>query len=131
MIAKFCAWPGMLIMVSACAAPDCATSHSTLLEAEADRPARFAAPAVKQLQVTVERAMGVPVMLANDSLLNTSRLIIERKPHRQLETGLVMGTDLSGPIEQFTLMRNGDQCLLVKHSDNSRWPINEVQCVVE
>lgn len=99
-----------------------------------DRQARLAEPSSSTRQViqqVVEAAVGVPVMLADDVLGNSSRLIIERKQRRHLEQGIVMGTDLSGPGEQFILMRNGEHCLLVRTSDQSRWPLKGVHCVTE
>ena len=118
-------WLLLAVLFTACATPD--------LDPRADRPARLADPSPatrEQVQQVVEKALGIPVMLADDVFSSSSRLIIERKHHRHLEQGLVMGTDLSGPGEQFVLMRNGDVCLLVRAADQSRWPLN-VDCVVE
>ena len=108
----------------------CATADS---DPRADRPARLADPSpatCEQVQHVVEKALGMPVILADDVFSSSSRLIIERKQHRHLEQGLVMGTDLSGPGEQFVLVRNGDVCLLVRAADQSRWPLT-VDWVVE
>ena len=113
------------ILLSACVPAE--------LDPRADLPARLADPSPatrEQVQQVVEKALGIPVMLADDVFSSSSRLIIERKQHRHLEQGLVMGTDLSGPGEQFVLMRNGDVCLLVRAADQSRWPL-DVDCVAE
>lgn len=112
---------GLLMLVSACASPD----------QSRDQAARLTAPGGEVLQQAVEAAMGVPVMLADDTLLNSSQLIIERRQRRQLDQGLLMGTDLTGPVEQFTLVRNGEECLLIKRSDKSRWPLRSLHCVAE
>lgn len=108
----------------ACTTPDPQADQAALLVAP-DR-ATYA-----DLSEVMEQAVGVPVMLADDTLVHSSQLIIERKQHRHLEQGVVMGTDLSGPPERFTLVRNGEQCLLIKASDNSRWPLKKSVCVAE
>jgi hypothetical protein len=124
MIAARCLLAGIIVQTVACATPDPAL----------DQAARIIEPSAatrEVVQAAVEEAVGVPVMLADDVFGNTSRLIIERRQHRHLEQGLVMGTDLSGPVEQFVLMRNGEVCLLVRQRDNSRWPLKGVHCVAE
>lgn len=112
---------GLVLLVSACATPDPAQ----------DQLARLTETGGEPLQQVVEKALGVPVMLGADTFINSSQLFIERKQHRHLEQGLVMGTDLSGPKEQFTLVSNGEQCFLIKRSNNSRWPLKKLRCVAE
>lgn len=121
LVALYCA----ILLLVACATP--------AQDPQADRPARLVEPSAssrEQVQKVVEKALGVPVMLADDVLSASSRLVIERKQHRHLEQGLVMGNDLSGPGEQFILMRNGEACVLVRVADQSRWPL-KLACVVE
>lgn len=125
MRAKLVALGCAILWLVACATP--------AQDPQADRPARLAEPSAssrEQVQKVVEKALGVPVMLADDVLSASSRLVIERKQHRHLEQGLVMGNDLSGPGEQFILMRNGEACVLVRVADQSRWPL-KLACVVE
>lgn len=114
-----------ILSLGACATP--------ALDPSADVPARLAEPSSttrEEVQKVVEKALGVPVMLADDVFARSSRLAIERQQHRHLEQGVVMGNDPSGPGEQFILMRNGDACVLVRSADQSRWPV-KVACVAE
>lgn len=121
-----CLWAGFLGLIIVTAG--CATSAPLQ-----DQPARLTKPGAAVLQQTVERALGTSVMLAEDTLINSSQLIIERQRRRGLGLGqgLIHGSDLSAPLETFTLLRSDDHCVLVKSSDQTRWPLEGLDCIAE
>jgi hypothetical protein len=70
------------------------------------------------------------VTLADDALTTDSLLVIERRPHRGLQHGRIMGRDLGKP-EQFRLLKHGEQCILVQVSSGKRWVLPETSCTEE
>lgn len=97
-------------------------------------PARIVDPtaaSVAELQRIISRALGgAPVSLADDVLTGESRLTIERRPHRDVQHGRVLGRDL-GRAEQFRLVKQGERCVLVHVGTGERWTLTEARCVEE
>ena len=97
-----------------------------------DRPAIVTNPTEQSraelLRVVSQALNGAKIMLADDALTQSSVLTIERSPMHDLRGGKIMGRELSVP-QQFTLIKNGSECVLVKLPDNSRWVLVETNCV--
>ena len=82
------------------------------------------------LQAAVNEALGTEVLLADDALTGTSLLTIERWPTGTMDNPVPEGRRLDKPI-QFELVRNGDDCVLVKKSDGARYPLGNTDCAAE
>ena len=89
------------------------------VNADYDQPARIVNPDADSraaLQATVNEALGREVMLADDALTGSSMLVIERWLPGTMEDPVPEGLILERPI-QFQLVRNGDDCVLIRKSD--------------
>ena len=82
------------------------------------------------LQATVNEALGREVMLADDALTGSSMLVIERWLPGTMEDPVPQGRILEKPV-QFQLVRNGDDCFLVRKSDGARYVLSSTNCEVE
>ena len=103
------------------------------VDADLDRPARIVnsdADSRAALQALVNEALGTDVMLADTALTDSSLLTIERWPRGTMENPVPQGRILEKPI-QFQLVRNGDDCVLVKQSDGSRYLLSDNDCEAE
>ncbi len=103
------------------------------VDADLDRPARIVnadADSRAALQAAVNEALGTEVMLADTALTDSSRLTIERWPAGTMDNPVPQGRILEKPI-QFQLVRNGDDCVLVKKSDGSRYLLSDTDCEAE
>jgi len=67
------------------------------------------------------------ILLAQDALTESNRLIIERKYHRTLEQGVVMGRSEEIP-EIFKLKIKGSKCIFLHPASNQSWPLLKSQC---
>ncbi len=70
---------------------------------------------------------GIEVMLAEDVLTKSSRLVIERKPRRNLQ-GRIGSGRIMEPPEQFRLVINGSRCELVRLVDDAHYVLKETSC---
>ena len=103
------------------------------VDADNDRPARIVnadADSRAALQTVVNEALGTEVMLADTALTDSSLLTIERWPAGTMDNPVPQGRILEKPI-QFQLVRNGDDCVLVKKSDGSRFLLSDTDCEAE
>ena len=103
------------------------------VDADLDRPARIVnadADSRAALQAVVNEALGTEVMLADTALTDSSLLTIERWPAGTMDNPVPQGRILEKPI-QFQLVRNGDDCILVKKSDGSRYLLSDTDCEAE
>jgi len=107
-------------------------SACTIDAEQSDIPALIVSPTAEsraELLRVVSGAVGdVDVTLAGNALTTDSMLIIERKPHRDLQHGRIMGRDPGRP-EHFRLVKHGDRCTLVQESTGERWPLVQTSCV--
>jgi hypothetical protein len=103
------------------------------VNADYDQAARIVEPDTESraaLQAAVNEALGAEVMLADDALTASSLLTIERWPVGTMEDPLPEGRRLDKPI-QFRLVKNGDECVLVKQADGARYPLADTECEAE
>ena len=110
---------------------------SFLLSACASSQAQEGVPAVitnptaesrAELQHAVSSALqGAPVTLADDALTNTSSLIIDRTAARDAVGRRLNGRELGRP-EQFRLLKQGNQCVLVHENSGKRQVLESVRC---
>lgn len=70
---------------------------------------------------------GIEVTLAEDVLMKSSRLVIERKQQRNLQ-GRIDGGRILEPPEQFRLVINGSRCELVRLADDAHYVLKETSC---
>ena len=98
-----------------------------------DRPARIVNPDAESraaLRAAVIESLGREAMLADDALTDSSLLTIERWPAGTMEDPVPQGRILEKPI-QFQLVKNGDDCVLVKTSSGARYPLSNTDCEAE
>ncbi|MDJ0918278.1 MAG: hypothetical protein QNJ05_10980 [Woeseiaceae bacterium] len=98
-----------------------------------DQPARIVNPDAESraaLQAAVNEALGTEVMLADDALTNSSILPIERMPTGTMADPVREGLILDKPI-RLQLVKNGQDCVLIKMSDGARYPLSNTDCEVE
>lgn len=82
------------------------------------------------LQQTVNAALHTDVTLADDALVDSSILIIERKIPQSIEGSPAQGRNMEMPI-QFRLVTDGANCILVDQRDASRHILADTRCVAE
>jgi len=70
---------------------------------------------------------GIEVILAEDVLTKSSRLVIERKQQRTLQ-GRIDGGRIMEPPERFRLVINGSRCELVHLADDAHYVLKETSC---
>ena len=82
------------------------------------------------LQEAVDAALHTDVTLADDALMETSILIIERKVPQSIEGSPAQGRNMEMPF-QFQLVRNGSECILIDQRDMARGGRADTVCSVE
>ena len=82
------------------------------------------------LQNTVNDVLMTDVALAADALTDSSVLIIEQHPPRNMQSPLSQGRNLDTPI-RFRLVLNGSDCILIDQRDNSRYVLEMTTCAAE
>ena len=103
------------------------------VNADYDQPARIVNPDADSraaLQAAVNEAIGREVMLADDALTDSSMLVIERWMPGTLEDPAPQGWILEKPV-QFQLVRNGEDCFLLRKSDGARYVLSNTDCEAE
>jgi hypothetical protein len=80
-----------------------------------------------ELRRVVSDALGVPVTLAEDALVNDSTLIVERTIRRDAQGRPLDGREKGRP-EHFRLVKSGEGCVLVHESTGRRFPLSAVSC---
>ena len=82
------------------------------------------------LQRAVDLALGTPVTLSDSALTDSSVLTIENWPTPTMDNPVPQGRVIEMPI-QFRLVKNEEQCILVRQSDRSRYVLDNTTCVPE
>ena len=82
------------------------------------------------LQITVNDVLMTDVALAADALTDSSVLIIEQHPPRNMQSPPSQGRNLDTPI-RFRLVLNGSNCILIDQRDNSRYVLEMTTCAAE
>lgn len=98
-----------------------------------DLPARLTNPTPESrvaLQQAVNDAMNMNVTIAGDALTNSSLLILERRPPRNMQNRPATGRNMDAAI-QFRLAINGNDCVLIDTRDASRYRLENTTCVKE
>jgi hypothetical protein len=109
------------LLLSACA----------LSQAQPDVPAVIVDPSAAshaELLAAVTKALGVSsITIADDALTADSTLIIERSRILDSNGRQLSGRDYGKP-EIFSLVKNGNHCVLVRTSDASRQVLAKTSC---
>jgi len=103
------------------------------VNADYDQPARIASADAESraaLQATINEALGRKVLLADDALTDSSMLTIERWPAGTMDDPVSQGRRLDKPI-QFQLVKNGEDCVLIRISDGARYMLPNTDCELE
>lgn len=123
--------PATLLLVTATALSACACSSSPI---EDDKPARIVdatAASRDELKRVVSEALDAPdVVLADDALTDSSRLVVERSRVRSIDNAPLAGRDLGVP-EHFQLILHGGHCLLIHERTARRFSLDDATCVPE
>ena len=82
------------------------------------------------LQNTVNDVLMTDVALAADALTDSSVLIIEQHPPRNMQSPPSQGRNMDTPI-RFRLVLNGSDCILIDQRDNSRYALEMTTCAAE
>ncbi len=82
------------------------------------------------LQSAVNDALNTGVTLADDALTDSSVLIIERNPPRNMQSPPAQGRNMDTPI-RFRLVLNGSDCILIDQRDDSRYLLEKTTCAAE
>jgi hypothetical protein len=105
------------------------------MDGTGDEPALLAAPteAVRaELRAALTEALGrAPAALAEDALMRSSQLIIERAALAGAANPALTGRTLGLGAERFVLVRNRGQCLLVRPEDTWRRVLASADCIPE
>ena len=69
-------------------------------------------------------------MLADDALTGSSLLPVERRATGTMADPVPDGLILEKPI-LLQLVKNGEDCILIKTSDGARYPLSNTDCELE
>lgn len=119
-----------LIAAGVLAPPACMT-----LFAQQDVPAVLTQPTeqarAELLRAVSEALYGAPVTIAADALTRESVLTIERSAPRSVENRGATGRVVDAVPEQFRLVSNGSQCVLVHQADGKRTQLKAARCAAK
>jgi len=96
-----------------------------------DKPARITDPTDDSraaLQQTVNAVLNTNVTLADDALTDSSLLIVERVMPKSMDGSPAQGRTMEMPY-QFSLIINGDDCILIDQRDESRHVLQDTSCI--
>jgi hypothetical protein len=79
------------------------------------------------VQSSLQRALGRPVTLAEDSLVTDSALVIEPMPAR-IDGQRIDGREMVSRAERFTLLRVEDRCVLRRESNGEHIALPGADC---
>jgi hypothetical protein len=82
------------------------------------------------LQETVNALLNTDVTLADNALVDSSLLIIERNVPRKIDSPPAQGRIMDMPI-QFQLVTDGSDCVLIDKRDDSRHRLDNTVCAAE
>jgi hypothetical protein len=115
------------LLFLACRTPSARTDHPEV----ADRPAVIVNPTPESraaLETAVRSALhGVPVTLGEEALTGSNILVVDRL-RRRGPNGLPLGGRDLGPGERFELVKNGPDCVLIRHRTRERFTLPGTQC---
>lgn len=120
--------PGVLIAVTVLALTGCQTPAMGQ-----DVPALITNPTTESraaLQDVINAALNTNVILADDALINSSLLTIERNSPRGMQNPPAQGRNMDAPI-QFRLVTSAAGCTLIDLRDSSRYALEFTTCVPE
>lgn len=103
------------------------------VEADYEQPARIVNPDAASraaLQAAVNEALGTEVLLADTALTDSSLLTIENWPPGTIDNPVPQGRIQAEPV-RFRLVKNGDDCVLVRQGDDARYRLADTQCEAE
>ena len=98
-----------------------------------DKPARIVNPddaSRAALQEAVNKAFGTDVTLADNALMDSSVLTIERSPRPTMDNPSPLGRNMEMPF-QLRLVINGTECILIDQRDRSRYVLANTSCEAE
>ena len=98
-----------------------------------DSPARITNPSVESraaLQQTLDNILHTSVTIAPDALTDSSLLVIQVSPPRNIQKPPAGGRIMEAPI-QFQLITNGTDCVLIDQRDRSRHILTDTTCTPE
>ena len=101
--------------------------------ADADRPARIVAPddsSREELRQAINEILDAEVLLSDDAFVNSSFLVIENWPPGTMANPVPQGREPGRPMT-FQLVKNGDECILVRQVDGQRLKLARTQCKPE
>ena len=111
---------GATLLMSACATTARPDTPAVLVEPDAATHA--------EIVKVVSGALHVEsVTIADDALTHESLLVIERHPARDATGQRLSGRDFELP-EQFRLVINGTQCVLVHERTGERYTLTSARC---
>jgi hypothetical protein len=120
-IAWCATWAAPLVLIGACES----------LSAREPQPAvltHTSAQSFAELNRVVSLALnGAPVRLADDALTHDGVLIIDRAQARDAVGLPLNGRELGRP-EQFRLVKQGRQCILIQRRTGRRWILKYTNC---
>lgn len=82
------------------------------------------------LHAAVKAAVKTDVYIAHDALTESSVLVIELSPPRRLDVPVSGDRIYTAPL-RFTLVKKGDECVLVDGRDGGRYPLQNTECAPE
>jgi hypothetical protein len=119
----------LAIRYSLSAIPFCLSACVSI--AQQDTPAIITNPTEEShgelVRVVSGALSSTPVTIARDALTRDSLLLIERTPARDAAGQRLTGRDLEKP-EQFNLLKNGEQCVLVHEGTGKRSVLTKTRC---
>jgi len=80
------------------------------------------------LRVVKEALHDPPLTLADDALVHSSELVVERVVRRDA-SGVPLGGREQGRPERFRLVRSGESCVLVHEGSGRRFTLAAATCV--
>ena len=80
------------------------------------------------MRVVTTAVNDTAIALADDALTESSSLTVERSPPRSIEAQPATGRLLDQPV-RFSLVMNGDNCVLINEADGRRWRLFQTECV--
>src|SRR3954463_9925404 len=123
--------PVMLLCAQLAGLCACTTPQSNAQPVAFEQPARVIRPTTQsraELQAAVNSALrSSAVLLADDALITSSELIIERVPARDSNGRPLSGRDFDRP-QHFNLVKHDRLCILVHRESGQRLPLKNTEC---
>jgi len=105
------------------------------LEQSADQPALLveSTPAVQaEIFAALSVALGrAPTAIATDAFTRSSDLVIEPAALGDAQNPALTGRTLAASVQRFSLVIDGQQCLLLRAADGWRQQLQQARCVPE